>query len=223
MTAPAPTPTPQTTRRRLGLGPRLTIFLVAIGLVGVGVALMVRADLGVAPNDVMNTGLAETVGWGVGTAAWVTAAIAMIISTALGRRPAVATVASAVVVGFMINACIDALPEPTVLGARIAYLVIGLVTLWVAITFVVATDVGAGPLEILMLAITDKGPSLRAARWGLELTLLAIGVALGGEVGLGTVAFALGTGPVLAATIPRATHLLGTQVLRPVDIAAVGP
>ena len=42
-------------------------------------------------------------------------------------------------------------------------------------------------------------------------------------VGLGTAAFALCTGPVLAVTIPWATRVLRTTVQRPTEVAACGP
>ena len=53
---------------------------------------------------------------------------------------------------------------------------------------------------------------IRWVRWGIELTLLLLGLALGGAAGLGTVVFAFGTGPVLAVTLPWAATRLGTHL-----------
>ena len=212
-----------TVRERASLTVRSLVFLVAINAIGVGVALMVEADLGVAPNDVMNTGLADTLGWQVGTAAWLTAGIAMVLSWILGRRPRPATVLGGVIVGFAINAAIDVIPTPDPLGLRMAYLAAGLLIVWTAITGIVSADVGAGPLELLMLAFMDKGAPITLARWGLELGLLGIGLAFGGHAGFGTILFAGLTGPVLAFTLPRATAILGTDLSQPTEIAAAGP
>jgi uncharacterized membrane protein YczE len=99
----------------------------------------------------------------------------------------------------------------------------GLMVLWVAITGIVASDIGIGPVELVMLALTDRGMKLHVARWSIELVLLGVGFALGGSVGLGTAAFALGTGPVLAVTIPWSTRMLRTNVQRPTEVAACGP
>lgn len=175
---------------------------------------MVRAELGVAPNDVMNTGLAQRLNIGVGSAAWITAALAMVLAWTLGRRPRWATVLGGVVVGLSINASLAAIPTTGAAPWRVAALAVGLVIVWVGITGVVATDVGAGPLELIMLALMDRRWSVRVARWGIEAALLAIGVVLGGSVGLGTAVFALGTGPVLAITLPPATSRLGTSLQR---------
>jgi uncharacterized membrane protein YczE len=187
------------------LSVRIGVYLGSISVIGVGVGLMVEGDLGVAPNDVLNTGLSDTFGW------------------ALGRRPRIATVLGSVIVGLSINGALALLPTPDVMGVRIAFLLSGLVIIWAGITGVVASDMGAGPLELVMLAFMDRGVGIRWARWGLELTLLLLGLALGGAAGLGTVLFALATGPVLAVTLPPAAALMGTDLTHPTEVAAVGP
>jgi uncharacterized membrane protein YczE len=199
---------------------RIGLYLVAITSVGFGVALMVSAHLGVAPNDVMNTGVAKALDTGVGTASWVTSGIAMVLAWALGRRPRIATVLGGVIVGLSINQFMKLLPEPHAMVPRILMLCVGLLVVWAAITGVVATDVGAGPLELLMLAFIDRGISISVARWGIEMGLLAIGLALGGAAGVGTAIFALATGPVLAITLPWTSDKLGTHLTNPPDIAA---
>ena len=214
--------TDATVRPTAPVAVRFAVYTVAICSVGLGVALMVSGDLGVAPNDVLNTGLGDVLGTGVGTAAWLTGAVAMALSWVLGRRPRIVTVLGSFIVGFSINASLALLPEPDHLAVRIAFVALGLAVIWMGITGVVAADVGAGPLELVMLALMDRGIGIRAARWGIELTLLAIGLALGGAAGFGTAVFALGTGPVLAITLPRAAAMLGTQLSEPVDVAAAG-
>ena len=192
---------------------RWLVYAVAIWSVGTGVGLMVEARLGTAPNDVLNTGLGSTLGIGVGTAAWLTGVVAMALAWALGRRPRVATVLGSVVVGLSINATIAVLPTPHGLPVRMLFLALGLVVVWGAITGVVSADVGAGPLELVMLGVMDRGVGIRVARWAEEGTLLVLGLLLGGSAGVGTALFAFGTGPVLAVTLPWATAKLGAEVL----------
>lgn len=199
---------------------RIGLYVLAITSVGFGVALMVSAHLGVAPNDVMNTGVAKALDTGVGTASWVTSSIAMVLAWVMGRRPRIATVLGGVIVGLSINQFMKLLPEPHAMVPRIVMLSVGLFVVWAAITGVVATDVGAGPLELLMLAIIDRGVSISVARWGIELGLLTIGLILGGAAGVGTAVFAFCTGPVLAVTLPWASHRLGTHLTQPTDVAA---
>jgi uncharacterized membrane protein YczE len=205
------------------LSVRIGVYLASISVIGVGVGLMVEGDLGVAPNDVLNTGLSDTFGFGVGTAAWITGVVAMIVAWMLGRRPRIATVLGSVIVGLSINGALAVMPTPDTMGVRMAFLAGGLVLIWVGITGVVASDVGAGPLELVMLAFMDRGLGIRWSRWGLELTLLLLGLALGGAAGVGTLLFAFGTGPVLAITLPPAAARMGVDLTHPTDVAAVGP
>jgi uncharacterized membrane protein YczE len=210
--APA-APRPQaSTRTRYG------IFAVAISGVGIGVGLMIEAHLGVAPNDVLSTGLADTLGWGVGTASWLTSGVAMLLAWALGRRPRLPTVLGGVFVGLSINGMLAALPTPDGLPLRWGFLLLGLCVVWAAITGVVSADVGAGPLELVMLALMDRRVSIRVARWGIELTLLGLGLALGGSAGIGTALFAFGTGPVLSITLPWGSARTGIDLTHPVEV-----
>ena len=65
-----------------------------------------------------------------------------------------------------------------------------------------ATDLGPGPRDGLMTGVHRRfGWSIRRARTAVELTVLAIGWALGGTVGLGTVVFALGIGPLVQVAL----------------------
>ena len=56
-------------------------------------------------------------------------------------------------------------------------------------------------LELIRLA-TGAGHSVRVVRTSVEVSVLALGWLLGGNVGLGTVVYALGIGPLVHYTIP---------------------
>jgi len=196
---------------------------VSVAGVGLGIALMVEGRLGVSPNDVTSTGLADVLDVSVGVGAWIVAAVATAAAWALGRRPSVATLLSSIGVGLGIDVALAVVPEGEGPAARIALLLCGLGVIWAAITGIVSSAIGLGPIELLMLALTDRGIRLHVARWGIEVTLVAIGAVLGGSLGVGTVAFALGTGPVLAWSLPLATRLMGTDLTRPPAAAAAGP
>jgi uncharacterized membrane protein YczE len=78
---------------------------------------------------------------------------------------------------------------------------------------------GTGPIELLMLALTDRGASVQVSRWGIEAVILTAGAILGGQVGVGPVVFVVLAGPVLARTLPPVVRFMGTTVLdRPLPI-----
>ena len=85
---------------------------------------------------------------------------------------------------------------------RIALLVLGIVIPAIGTAFYIGADLGAGPRDTLML-IGARRTRFRIGivRAVLELTALVVGIVLGGTFGVGTVAFALGIGPCIEASL----------------------
>jgi uncharacterized membrane protein YczE len=62
-----------------------------------------------------------------------------------------------------------------------------------------------------MPGIAARGHSLRAVRTLIELSVLATGSALGGTIGVGTVAYAVSLGPLTHVLLPRLTVKRATR------------
>src|SRR3954451_14770741 len=77
-------------------GATLAIGLV---LVAVGVAFTIRAELGVAPYDVLTTGIAAATGMPIGVAAMILPAIFVAVGVLAGGRAGPGTLVSVLVVG----------------------------------------------------------------------------------------------------------------------------
>jgi len=198
---------------------RAVALFVAVASVGVGIALMVTADLGVAPADVLSTGGAERLGIGVGTMGWISGGVITSAAWIMGRRPQWGTLWGTFVVGLSVNLNLAWLSETESMVWRIVMFVIGLTIIYLGITVGVSTMLGTGPIELLMLALTDRGASVQVSRWGIEAVILTVGAILGGQVGVGTVVFVVLAGPVLARTLPPVVRFMGTTVLdRPLPI-----
>ena len=75
---------------------------------------------------------------------------------------------------------------------------------------------GPGPRDGLMVAIHQRtGWAVGTARAVLECAVLVVGVLLGGPVGVGTIAFALGIGPAVQVAFRL---LRQTPVRRTVEV-----
>lgn len=181
---------------------RIALFSVGVVLGGASVGFLLRARLGVSSYDVLNSGVARTIDVPVGTASWIVSSVVIVIALALGRRPGPGTLLSMLGFGAMINLVLAHVHTPDALALRIVWLVLALTGLWTAIVMIVLARIGANPPEELMLGLVGKGLSLSRARWGLEAGLLVLGVALGGQVGIGTLLIAVCTGPILGAVLP---------------------
>jgi uncharacterized membrane protein YczE len=204
--------TPPTDHRRLPLDardartdlraalPRLPSLLVGLILFGVGIALMVESGLGLGPWEALHQGIARQTGLEIGTVSILLGLPILALWWPLGERPGIGTVLNVLTIGTATNLAIAALPTPAddaTLG-RLGLMVGGVVTIAVGSGCYLATDLGAGPRDGLMTGASSRfGWSIRRARTAIELTVLALGWALGGSVGLGTVTFALGIGPLV--------------------------
>jgi len=176
---------------------RLATLGLGLVLVATGVAMMIRGELGVAPYDVLTTGLADATGLGIGLAAMLLPLLFTLLGWALGRRPGPGTVLAVLLVGPILGLVLRALPEQELLAARIPLFAVGFVLIAAGITTVIVAEIGPGPAEIVMLAIHDKGLPLAPTRTGIEVACVAVGWVLGGQIGVGTVIVAILVGPVL--------------------------
>jgi uncharacterized membrane protein YczE len=184
------------------LARRLTQLYAGLVLYGVSASFILLAGLGNDPWDVLHQGLSRQTG--IGTGVWVNlvGAVVLVAWIPLRQRPGLGTVSNVVVIGTVMELMLAAFAPAAGLPLRLALLAGGIVLNGVAIGLYIGARFGPGPRDGLMTGIAARGHSVRVVRTGLELTVLAAGAALGGTVGLGTVAYALAIGPLAHVLIP---------------------
>ena len=182
---------------------RLLRLHVGLVLYGVSLAMMVRADLGLAPWDVLHSGLVRHVPLTLGQAVVVMSFVVLVLWVPLREVPGVGTIANALVVGVSVDATLALLGAPDALVARVALLVGGVLLCGLASAVYIGAQLGRGPRDGLMTGLARRtGLSIRLVRTGLEVAVVLVGLALGGVLGVGTVLFALAIGPVTQALLP---------------------
>jgi uncharacterized membrane protein YczE len=184
------------------LARRTTLLLVGLTLYGLSLTLLLRADLGLDPWDVFHQGIADTVGWGLGTTIVLTSFLVLALWIPLRERPGVGTVANAVLVGVGVGAFSAAIPEVDTLWLRWVLLTFGIVINGVATGMYIGAGMGPGPRDGLMTGIAKRGGSIRVVRTSIEVVVLAIGIVLGGTFGVGTVLYAVTIGPLAQVFLP---------------------
>lgn len=168
--------------------------------------MLVRANLGLDPWDVFHQGLSERTAMTIGIATVVTSAFVMLLWIQLRQRPGFGTVSNAIVVGLMIDVALIVLPAPSELPVRITFLISGIVLNGIATGLYIGAGMGPGPRDGLMTGWAARsGRSIRLVRTMIEISVLLIGWALGGTVGIGTAAYALAIGPLAQIFIPLFT------------------
>lgn len=188
-------------------------LVAAVGggvLLALGVRGILAADVGVAPMDVFLVAASERSGAGIGVVAIALQATLLLLATRLGRPPRAATWIFAVSSGATLELTDGVLGSGGGWLASAALWLAGFTLVIVAIAvLVVGTDAG-GSFELLALAAADRGLPAVGVRTALELGFVAMGVALGGPLGVGTAVFALGIGPSVDAAcrlLVRATRV----------------
>ncbi|UWX63970.1 membrane protein YczE [Deinococcus rubellus] len=184
---------------------RLIQLLLGLSLYGVSLALMVRANLGLDPWDVFHQGLAQRLGWSLGTVVNVVGAL-VLLWIFLRQRPGVGTVANIFVLGTVADAVLGLLPPVTALPLRALLLISGVLLNALATAAYIGAGLGPGPRDGLMTGLVRRtGRPVGWVRTSIEVTVLAVGWLLGGSVGLGTLAYALMIGPLVQVLLPLLT------------------
>ena len=188
------------------LGRRLPQLYVGLVLYGVSLAMMVRADLGLAPWDVLHSGLIRHVPITLGQAVVVMSFVVLLAWIPLRETPGLGTVSNAVVVGFSADATLVLLAAPHPLVLRWLLMLGGIALCGLASALYIGAQLGRGPRDGLMTGLHRRtGRSLRLVRTGLEVAVVLIGLGLGGVAGLGTVLYALAIGPLTQLMLPLFT------------------
>lgn len=185
------------------LGRRLPQLFVGLVLYGVSLALMVRGDVGLAPWDVLHTGLIQHLPMTFGQAVVVMSFVVLLLWVPLREKPGIGTVGNALLVGLSADATLAVLEAPHGLAARVALMVGGVVLCGIASGLYIGAQLGRGPRDGLMTGLHRRtGLSLRLVRTLLEVAVVLVGLVLGGVAGAGTVLYALGIGPLTQLFLP---------------------
>ena len=190
---------------------RTLLLLVGLALYGLSLTLLVRAELGLAPWDVFHQGVAEVTGLSLGTVIVLTSFVVLMLWIPLRERPGIGTIANAVLVGVGVDVFSAILPEVDGTIVRWLLLVAGVVLNGVATGMYIGAGMGSGPRDGLMTGIARRGHKIRVVRTTLEVVVLIAGIALGGTFGVGTIAYALGIGPLVHVLLPWFAKFAGGE------------
>lgn len=182
---------------------RLSQLYAGLVLYGVSDAMLLLAGLGVDPWDVLHQGLSRRFGLGVGTWAVIVGVCVLLLWIPLRQRPGFGTLSNVIVVGLVIDLVLATVGPVHGLVARIVVMVSAVVLNGIATGAYIGAGLGPGPRDGLMTGLAARGHSIRVVRTSIELSVLAGGWLLGGTVGIGTVVYALGIGPIAHLSIPR--------------------
>jgi uncharacterized membrane protein YczE len=180
----------------------LAALLFGLWLFGVGEAALVNSSLGNTPWTVLAEGVANHSRLDIGGATILLSVLVLVGWIPLRQLPALGTLANVVVIGVSLDVMRAVLPRPGSVPTRGLEAAAGIVTIGVASAIYLTANLGPGPRDGWMTGIHRRlGYPIASVRLAIELTVLVVGIVLGGTFGVATVAFALFVGYCLAWTL----------------------
>lgn len=177
----------------------VAILWVGLWIFGTGDALLIHARLGNTPWTVLAQGIGLHTGWSIGT---LTIVIGLAVLTAwipLRERPGFGTVSNVILIGVAIDVMGRWVPVPAQVGWRLAQAVIGIAAIGLGAAMYLSARLGPGPRDGWMTALHERsGWPIYRVRLAIEVSVLVVGWALGGDVGAATALFAVAIGHVLS-------------------------
>jgi uncharacterized membrane protein YczE len=195
---------------------RLTQLMLGLIAYGASVALLVQSRLGNMPWDVFHQGLSGVTGLSLGVIIILVGAAVLLLWLPLRQRPGIGTVSNVIVLGLATDATMFVLPAAGPIALKIGYLIGGVLLCGLASGLYIGARLGPGPRDGLMTGLAARGLSIRFARTGIEVAVVAIGFLLGGTLGVGTVVYALTIGPIVHLMLPWFT-IASPSTQRPVE------
>ena len=192
---------------------RLTIFTVGLLIMSFGIVLVITANLGSAPWDVLNIGLYYQFGLSIGSWAIIVGFFVLSSAAIMAKEfPAIGAVLNMFLVGIFIDLflLLPFMNTPSHFLGRSLMFLAGLVIMGYGMGLYISAKLGAGPRDSLMIVLSEKlGWSIATTRLWMEAIVLLIGWFLGGPIFWGTIVYAMLIGRIAGWSIPQCEKLSG--------------
>ena len=188
--------------RPLNLKPKFSsLFFLVFGLIlfGLGEGLLIVSFAGASPWSVLAQGISLNVNFSTGIITIFVSIGVLLLWLPLKQKPGIGTILNAIIIGLMIDVCINFVPTPENYINQVLLAIAAVLTVGLGGGIYLVANLGAGPRDGLMVGLQKKtNLPIALVRGAIEITVMSVGWYLGGIVGLGTLLFAFGIGPAVA-------------------------
>lgn len=181
--------------------------IIGLFIAGLGTAFMYVADFGSAPAATIGDGFHVFTGLSYGTAGIVVNVFFLIILFFLDRKLiSFGTILATFFLGFFIDVGLfiinPIVPETMSILIQVLFLIIGTVVTAVGLGYYVGVDFGVGAIDGMSVALNKKtNISFTVCRWGVDIIITIVGIAMGAVWGIGTIVSVVVTGPIMQFVI----------------------
>jgi len=177
----------------------LLILIVGLWIFGTGDAILIAAGIGNTPWTVLAEGIALNINWSVGQATFLVSVLVLFLWIPLKEKPGIGTILNAIIISVAIEVMVPLLPVPDSHTMAVAEVLIGVLLIGIGSGIYLTANLGPGPRDGWMTGLQKaSGIPIARVRVVIEVSVLVLGVLLGGTFREGTILFALLIGPVVA-------------------------
>lgn len=198
-------------KKRGQIGPRFLVYLLGLLIMSLGIVLLIVADLGASPWDVLHVGLYYQLGLTIGTWSIIVGIVVLTVAAVISKEfPKMGAFLNMVLIGIFIDMflLLPFMQTPSSLSGKMIMFFFGIFIYCYGMGLYISAQLGAGPRDSLMIALTTKtGLPVGRVRACMEIIVLAIGWQLGGPVFWGTVIIGLSIGPIAGYALPQCQAL----------------
>ena len=181
---------------------RFSKLNLGLFIYGLGIAMLVHANIGIPPWDVFAQGISVQTGWTFG---WSTVAVSVIVLICwlpLRQRYGIGTVLNGLLIGVWCDVWTPFLPTIDNYWIRLAEFIIAMLIVATATGMYISTNFGKGPRDGIMVGTAELlGWPFWIVRTMFEVTVLTIGILMGGKFGEGTLIFAVCIGILMQTSM----------------------
>lgn len=180
----------------------LIMLMFGLTLFGLGEALLIASGSGVSPWTVLAQGITNITNWSIGFSTFVVSVSVLITWFPLRQIPGIGTILNILIIALVIDLSLPYLPQFETLSLQIIEALAGVIITGIGGGIYLIAKLGAGPRDGLMTGLQRvTNLPIATVRSGIEMTVVILGWMLGGVAGIGTVLFAFGIGPSVAASM----------------------
>jgi len=166
--------------------------------------MMLRSGLGTGAWGAFEAALSRVLGLTVGNTVQLVGACLVVIAWTMKVPPSIVTLLNVVSIGFFVDRFLQLIPAAEATMAKIVLCVLGVVMYSLGSSRYLSAACGSGPRDSVMLGVSrNLNTSIRAAKISIDLTVLALAALLKGPIGIGTVVYALASGPLIQFFLVR--------------------
>ncbi|WP_313803150.1 YitT family protein [Cytobacillus sp.] len=195
------------TKKSGQVGARFIMYLTGLLVMSLGIVLLIIADLGATPWDVLHVGLYYQFGLTIGSWSVIVGIVILTVASLISKEfPKMGAFLNMVLIGVFIDLylLLPFMETPSLLAGKIVMFLCGIVIYCYGMGIYISAQFGAGPRDSLMIALTSRtGWKVGRVRSCMEVIVLIIGWQLGGPVFWGTVIIGLAIGPLAGKALPQ--------------------